>query len=105
VVGNVVGHIEIEPAVVIEVVPERAETAAFGVLHFELRRNFSERAVAVVVEKQVRSAGIGSRVEREGNKRSWLPLAARDVGLVLDVLNVAADVKIEMPVIVVVGPR
>ena len=70
IVRDVVRHVEIEPAIVIEVVPERAKAAALGVLHFELRAHLGEGAVAVVVEKEIGSTLERRRVQSERHQRA-----------------------------------
>ncbi|HVX65711.1 MAG TPA: hypothetical protein VHA11_03870 [Bryobacteraceae bacterium] len=53
VLGDVVRHVEIEPAVAVEIVPQRAQAAAFRILDAQPRGDLGERAAAVVAEQQV----------------------------------------------------
>ena len=99
---NVVGHVKIQPAIAVEIVPQRAQTAALAVRYTELLRHFGKRAIAVVVEQEVALGLIGRRVQREGNfQAELLRRTSGTAGLVLDI---AAHVEIEITVAVVIAP-
>ena len=62
---DVVGYVEIQPAVAVEVVPQRAEAAALQVGDPELPRHFGEGAIAVVAKQQVALGLVGSGIQGE----------------------------------------
>ncbi len=99
---NVVGHVEIQPAVAIEIVPQRAQAASLTVGDAELIPNFGECAVAVVVEQQVSLGLVGGRVKREGNLKA--ELLRRVTGITGFVPHIPANVKVEIAIAIVISP-
>src|SRR5579864_4558331 len=84
--------------------PERAEAAAFGVGNACLLCNFRKGAVSIVAKQQIPFWFIRSWIESKRNLQSKLLGTSGLYLLSWFVPDVAADVKIKIPVPVVVTP-
>src|SRR5207248_3753311 len=103
----VIGDIQIGPAVVIVVAPNRTEPVAMpGIIHPGLLGDFLERAVAPVVIKQVAFSfhAPGAALDKNLLVAAELFVAAEGRELIHVQLDVTRDKQINVTVAVVVGP-
>ncbi len=103
VVRDVVGHVEVRPAVAVEFRQEAESERPGGVVDARLAADLVEDAPVVAVE-EVPFRRVARRVEVEGHHGPELERALADVGGIEAVPHVAAHVQIEVAVAIVVGP-
>src|SRR5439155_20914814 len=102
VLGNVIGDVEIQPPVAIEIVPQSAEAPPVAIGDAQFFRNFGECPVAVVVKQEVALGLIGGWVEGE---RNFQPELLRGVArMARFVPYVSANVEVEITIAVVIAP-
>ena len=103
VVRNIVRHVDLEPAVLVEVMPDGAQAPAGGIGHAQLFGNVGEPAAVIAIQPVLRGRE-RSGVQRERNGRVELIGSLLPVGGVDLVIHVAAHVKVQVAIIIEVTP-
>ncbi len=103
--AGVVGHVEVRPAVAVEVEPGHAQAEVLArVADASLLSDLGEVPVPVVPEQEVRFAGEASRAALHVDAAILASLALAELRELVEVeVHVAADEEVEVPVPIVVG--
>ncbi len=101
---DIVGGVEVDPAVEVEIETGGAERAAFGIIDTCGDGDIGEGAIAIVAEESIGSGGVGGGVDGVGDFGAVLLCGSFGIGAAIGELDIVADIEVDPAVAVVIEP-